>query len=205
VRRRLVLRGDFSFDAMSPDGSKLYLVNYLSLSRRNFDPTKYTVRVLDAATGALDPAPVVDPREPGEKMGGIPVTRTTSADGRWAYTLYSGAEHPFIHALDTEGRTARCIDLDALTSRDDLFQMTLRLPPGGGSLQVVKQDKPVLLVDSRTFAVSAPAAPVAASARRTPATHDDGPPVWPYALAVIALLLLAARSARPLARAVRAR
>src|SRR3954451_16358788 len=39
VKRRIVLGGDFSFDAISPDGAKLYLVNYLALSRNNFDPT----------------------------------------------------------------------------------------------------------------------------------------------------------------------
>ena len=45
-------------------------------------------------------------------MAGSPVTRTTSADGRWVYTLYqkpSGEQ--FIHALDTVGAAAYCIDL----------------------------------------------------------------------------------------------
>jgi hypothetical protein len=130
------------------------------------------------------------------------VTRTMSADGRWAYTLYSGSEHPFVHALDTVGRTARCIDLDALTARDDLFQMRLQL--AGGDLKVVKDDKPLLLVDTRTFGVSAPARPAAARAARVHADAGD-PPLWPWALGAIALLLLVAGTARPLARSVRAR
>lgn len=204
-RRTIVLNGDFSFDAISPDGSKVYLVNYLSLSRRNFDPTKYTVRSLDAATGKLDPAPVVDPRELDEKMGGMPVTRAMSPDGRWAYTLYSGSKAPFLHALDTVGHTARCIDLDALAKRDDIFQMKLRVAAGGGRIDVSTPAKPVLSIDTTSFKVSAahvaaPGAHVAAVA------HDDGPAVWPYALgAAVLLLLIAAASAKPLARATRAR
>ena len=45
-------------------------------------------------------------------MAGYPMTREVSADGRWHYTLYNGTEgHPFIHALDTTGPRAKCIDL----------------------------------------------------------------------------------------------
>ena len=47
-------------------------------------------------------------------MHGNPMTRATSADGRWAYTLYDGNGHPFVHALDTAPATARCIDLPAV-------------------------------------------------------------------------------------------
>jgi len=67
------------------------------------------VRAYDLAARRLLPEPVVDPREPGEKMQGLPMTRATSADGRFAYTLYErprGA--PFIHALDTVRGSAAC-------------------------------------------------------------------------------------------------
>ena len=205
VKRQIVLRGDFSFDAISPDGSKLYLVNYLALSRNNFDPTDYRVRSLDTATGKLDPRPVVDPREPDEKMGGLPVTRVMSADGRWAYTLYSGSKHPFVHALDTVGNSARCIDLDALTARDDLFQMRLHLARGGRELQVVKGRKPVMLVDTSDFSVARPHVEAARPAAAGSPAHHNGPRLWPYGLALFALILLIAVSARPRARATRAR
>jgi hypothetical protein len=203
-KRTIVLRGDFSFDAISPDGSRLYLIQYAALSRHNFDPTKYAVRSLDATSGKLDPAPIVDPREPDEKMGGLPVTRAMSPDGRWAYTLYSGNEHPFVHALDTVGRTARCVDLDALTKRNDIFQMKLRVASAGGVLQVVRDGKPVSLVDTRSFKVSLPRA-TAPSPHLAPVSHDSGPRVWPWIVAGVALLLLVAATARPLARATRAR
>lgn len=203
-KRTIVLRGDFSFDAISPDGSRIYLVEYKSLSRHNFDPTKYAVRSLDAATGKLDQAPIVDPREPDEKMGGLPVTRAMSPDGRWAYTLYSGNEHPFVHALDTVGRTARCVDLDVLTKRNDIFQMKLRVASAGGVLQVVKNGEPVSLVDTRSFNVSPPR-PAPAVHQRASSAGDSGPRVWPWVVAGVALLLLVAATARPLARATRAR
>ena len=206
VQRELVLPGDFSFDAVAPDGARIFLVQYRSLSRHNFDPTNYAVRALDVHSGKLDPAPIVDPREPDEKMGGLPVTRATSSDGRWAYTLYSGSKHPFVHALDTVGNSARCIDLDALQDRNDLFQMRLRLTAGGKALEVVKAGKPVQLVNTRTFAV----APPPRSARRAPAhsatpSRDSGTSPWPYVLGVAALVLLAAASWRPVARVARSR
>ena len=205
VKRRIVLPGDFSFDAISPDGSKLYLVNYLALSRNNFDPTDYKVRSLDTATGKLDPRPVVDPREPDEKMGGLPITRAMSADGRWAYTLYSGSKHPFVHALDTVGNAARCIDLDALTKRNDLFQMKLHLASGGRELQVTKANKPVISVDTRDFSVSRPHPSVARPTAPSSRANHDAPTLWPYGIALFALIVLIAVSARPRARATRAR
>jgi hypothetical protein len=148
-QRRTTLRGDFSFDAISPDGGLLYLVQYLS--RR--DPTSYAVRAYDVNAGRLLRAPIVDPREPDEQMGGFPITRSYSPDRRWAYTLYDGRQHPFIHALDTVGRTAACIDLDPLTGRRDLMDLRLRL---GETLDVVDRSGPVASVDTRTFRVEYP-------------------------------------------------
>jgi hypothetical protein len=206
LKRQIILRGDFSFDAISPDGSKLYVIQYNALTRQNFDPTDYSVRVVDAATGKLDGGPIVDPREPGEKMGGLPVTRTMSRDNRWAYTLYSGAEHPFVHALDTVGRTARCVDLDALSGRQDLFELRFRLGHGGRDLQIVKNGKAELVVDTRSFVVSRPQA--AARARPQHASGDGnggGTGVWPYAGAALLLAMLALASVKPLARATRSR
>ena len=115
VVRRLTLRGDFSIDAVSFDGRTAYLIQYPYPK----NPERYRVRALNLASGRLFRKPVLDPAKPNEKMNGAPVTRVSSSGGRFAYTLY-GAEHPFIHALDTARRTARCIDLpvgtDAWTS-----------------------------------------------------------------------------------------
>ena len=87
------------------------------------------------------------------------MTRAMSADGRWAYTLYDrGGEAPFIHALDTTGRTAACIDLTGFTN-DDLSGMRLVVSGDGGTLSVSGPHGPVALVDMRTFAVRKPAPP----------------------------------------------
>jgi hypothetical protein len=156
LREVLALRGDFSFDAISTDGRWLYLVQYLSPR----DPTRYLVRLYDLRVGRLAREPVIDPREVGDVMRGSPVSRAASPDGRFAYTLYDGAgEHPFIHALDTERRTARCIDLHALTGRDDLFDLRLGVGPGGTiTVSHVVDDTTLYLVDARTGRVSEPAA-----------------------------------------------
>ncbi len=169
TRRIVTLRGDFSFDAVSPRGSWLYLIQYTSAS----DPTKYSVRAYDLGAGRLLTAPVVDPRERGEKMRGQPLTRATSPDGRWAYTLYDGAgKKPFIHALDTSMQSARCIDLDALAGTD-LTRLRLKLDSSRDLLSVTRGSEPALNVDLRSFAV------------RVPSTGGTG---FPWILAVLATL-----------------
>jgi hypothetical protein len=158
VERLVRLRGDFSFDAVSPDGHWAYLVNYTSPQ----DPTRYDVRALSTLTGRLDPRRVVDPHETGEKMRGNPITRAADHDGRWAYTLYDGAGGtPFVHALDTSRRTARCIDLELLAGRQDLWQMRLSLGRDGTELHVGK----AATIDLTTFRVSAPHVAAAARSR----------------------------------------
>jgi hypothetical protein len=175
IERIIRLRGDFSFDAVSPDGRWAYLVNYTSAG----DPTRYDVRALNVVTGRLDPRLVVDPHESGEKMRGNPITRTASRDGRWAYTLYDGAGGtPFVHALDTSSRTARCIDLDLLTGRQDLWRMRLSLSADGSRLAVGK----AAAIDLASFQV---VPPEAADAPRT--EHRR----WPLAALGLAALIAA--------------
>ncbi len=165
-RSRLTLRGDFSFDAMSPDGRWLYLIQYTSPD----DPLQYSVRALDSRSGRLHPKPIVDPRDPGEAMNGNPLTRATSPDGRWAYTLYEGTEHPFVHALDTANRSARCIDLDWLHGHKDLWGMRFVVSPDGDELRVRSGEETVALVDTKTWAAA------------TGAERDDGWSPWVYVL-----------------------
>lgn len=168
VRHIVTLPGDFSFDAISPNGRNLYLIQYVAPK----DPTRYAVRTYDVARSRLNPGQIVDPRERDEAMRGLPLTRTTSADGRWAYTLYDGAgEHPFIHALDTRGRTARCIDLDSLTVRD-LGTPRLRVDRAGSRLVLDDGTRPLALVDTKTFAVSDPEAAPATELTGTGRSED---------------------------------
>jgi hypothetical protein len=153
LRKRLTLRGDYSFDALSPDGRWLYLIHYTSRT----DALKYEVVALDLRTGNVASEPIVDPREPDEQMNGHPLTRATSSEGRWAYTLYEGAEHPFVHALDTARRDARCIDLDWLTGRKGLraLRFALRADDRDLILRTPKGDA-VAVVDTDTFEAARP-------------------------------------------------
>jgi hypothetical protein len=193
-RARIDLPGFFTVDAISPGGRWLYLIRYRSISGND-----YEVRAYDLAHHRLLREPIVDPREPDEKMQGLPMTRTTSADGRWAYTLYANPEgEPFIHALDTERRTAACIDLDGLDS-DTIGEAKLSL--SGGTLRVVGPAGPQALVDTRTFAVRAPSSEQAAAAsaparRAAAADHGGGGVSWLFALVPLAGLAVLARRRR---------
>ncbi|MGH3029718.1 MAG: hypothetical protein ACRDNE_02930 [Gaiellaceae bacterium] len=187
VREVVTLRGDFSFDAISQSGSWLYLVQYVSPR----DPTRYLVRLYDLRSGRLLREPVIDPREVGDVMRGSPITRAASPDGRWAYTLYNGAgEHPFIHALDTSGRTAVCIDLHGLAGHPSLFDLRLDVSGDGGTIAVLDGGDPVALADTATFEVSEPTEPAAEAPNPTP-EQEDGLP-WLLVGAPAAALLIAA-------------
>src|SRR4051794_7323517 len=95
-RFRFVLDGIFSFDALSPDGSTLYLVQRVDAR----DYSHYVVRAYDLVNRRLLAGRIADRSQKGWVMHGDPVSRGTSSDGRWVYTLYSNpAGYPFVHAL----------------------------------------------------------------------------------------------------------
>ena len=147
--RAVVLRGAYSFDAVSPDGSTLYLIQYLS----DRDFTQYRVRAYDVASGRLYRGAIVDRRESDEQMHGFPVTRASTGDGAWAYTLYGrDYENAFLHALDTRHRKARCVDLPWRVGRG--LGVKLRLE--GRRLVLVRRGSGARVgtVDTRTFAVT---------------------------------------------------
>jgi hypothetical protein len=170
LRRTIVLKGEWSFDAISPDGSTVYLVQ--ALSRR--DPNRYAVRAYDMRAHRLLPEPIVDRSEPDEPMRGVPVTRTTGPGGRWEYTLYAGGEHPFVHALDTVRRQSICIDLPQRIARSRyLYQLRLRL-----------RGKQVAVLHHERVVASAPLRPAQAST-------GSGPPWLLAALALTGLVAAA--------------
>lgn len=198
IRRRLALKGDFSFDALSPDGRLLYLIHYVS--PRN--PSRYEVRAYDLRRNRLLERAIVDPREPDERMSGLPVTRATGDGGRWEYTLYQGREYAFIHALDTRKAEAFCIDLDGLaTPRDGLWGVKLDLD--GGTLAVSAGQRRLATVDTDTLrAEIARPKPDAAGARGPDPDRPAGQSVpWllialPTVAMMGALALLSRQAAR---------
>jgi DNA-binding beta-propeller fold protein YncE len=116
------LPGEFEYDALSPDGGRLFLIEHLA----GPDRSRYRVRMYDRGAGKLDPNVIVDKREQWETaMAGYPNTRVAGPGGSWVYTLYRNADKgPFIHALNAQDSYAFCIDLPRGRSAD---QQTARL------------------------------------------------------------------------------
>jgi hypothetical protein len=144
------LKGSFSFDALSPDGRSLYLIEHLY---SNEDPTHYRVRFYDLRRGALSPKVITDKASWDTDMQGMPVSRLGHAG--WAYTLYGGSgPRPFIHALDTRRAAAVCIFMPWKHQPENVFEYRLQRNgdghlvvrgPRGRALAVVDmQEKRVL-------------------------------------------------------------
>src|SRR5689334_17217844 len=108
VRTIVKVKGDFGFDALSPQGRMLFLIQHVSQD----DLFQYRVRAYDLAKHKLLPRVIADKRQRDWNMNGMPVGRASTPDGRWVYTFYSNQNnYPFVHALDTVNRTATCIGI----------------------------------------------------------------------------------------------
>jgi hypothetical protein len=93
-------------------------------------------------------------------MTGKPVTRAMSPTGQWAYTLYQGSdEGPFVHALDTSGHRAVCVDLDRLNLPHNLQGSRLQVSDTGDELTITRHGNTLGTVNTQTFVVSAPPTP----------------------------------------------
>jgi len=111
--RVIELSGSFDFDAISPDGATLFVVEHQDSGAGG----AYQVRALDAKSGRLAEGAIVDKANPGDAMAGWAIEQQRLGGGL-VLTLYRGHEHPFVHALDTLHQAAICIDLPP-TMHDD--------------------------------------------------------------------------------------
>jgi hypothetical protein len=146
--RTIDLKGGWAYDAISPNGRILYLIQY-HVQSNSID---YAVRAYDLAAGRLFPKLVVDPKEPDEPMVGSPVARATGPRGAWVYTLYATSGAPFVHALDAVHRKAVCIDLPWKAGDGNIGDMRLTLSADGRRLMVHQRGQaPVFVVDTTTF------------------------------------------------------
>jgi hypothetical protein len=149
-RDQFTLRGDFSFDALSPDARTLYLVQHVSQQ----DVFKYLVRAYDLRAHRLLPRVIADKRQQGWIMRGMPMKRLASPDGRWVYTLYGqDGGTPFVHALDAANRNAVCIGIPWTGSQEPLWRAVLALDRG--KLTIAAGGRRVA-IDTQTFALSLP-------------------------------------------------
>lgn len=149
LRRVISLRGSWSFDALSPNGASVYLVEYVPGDGR------YRVRRYDLEQGRLLREAVVDPRRGGRSMAGEPVTRLDGPGGVWAYTLYRRpGGMPFIHALNTRTARALCIDLPWENAQDGLWKVRMAIVGAGRALELRQPGVGRLaVVDTRAFSV----------------------------------------------------
>ena len=178
------LKGTFAFDALSPDGTRLYLTQHIDAN----NASRYIVRAYDLARDRLLPGRIADRTQKSWVMQGDALTRTTSPGGRWVYTLYDNyGGYPFIHALDTVRGVAHCIGLPWKSTTNQSGLMNVQLTLHGSRLAVHwLSGRPWLNVNTTTWRV-------------TPATGSRFPWLW---LAVglglgVALLLLARRIVFP--------
>jgi hypothetical protein len=104
--RVIELPGALDFDALSPDGSILYVIEHLPAPPE----ARYQVRAVDVATGLMREPVIVDKRNIDASMGGWPITQERHENGI-VFTLYRAADHPFIHALNSKEAWAVCLGL----------------------------------------------------------------------------------------------
>jgi hypothetical protein len=145
-QQRYDLAGNFEPEAFTADGNGLVVIEYLP----PLAPDRYTIRLLDLTTGALQP--ITDPHgEAREPMRGTARTSVMSPDGTRLYTYYAapdgavvhGHTFPaFVHVLDLENGWAHCVGLEA--------------PFGGSSagLGISRDGETVYVVDTFAGAVA---------------------------------------------------
>ena len=157
LQKTVTLRGLWSFDALSRDARTLYAIQYLGTGPNS----RYNVRAVSLVTGKPLGGAIVDKREPDEEMNGAPWSRTRSADGAWAYTLYAKPNGTaFVHALDTSSRRAFCVDLPWRSTQQALSAVRLSLADDGRSLVLSKPGVGKLaIVDTQSFKVESLAKP----------------------------------------------
>ena len=194
LRHTITLRGDFSFDAVSPDGSLLYLIEHPVPGGL----ANYLVRAYDVRHGQMLHRIIREVGEDSPVMNGTAVTRVTTSDGAWAYTLYDqGRGRMFVHALDTVRGIAHCVDLPKMAG---FAGMQLTLSPDRSRLDVMGAGAHFVSIDTGSFAVSRPSGAASASiASRAPASQraSGGNVGWllagAFALALAGVLTLAVR------------
>lgn len=147
VSSSVELTGAFSFDAVSPSGRYMYLIEYFSAE----DPTLYRVRVYDLRANKLLAKIVADRKSWETGMQGMPISRTWKAG--WAYTLYGGNARPFIHALNTRGIEAVCINMPWTSSPKRIFDFRLRSDKDGNLVVRGPNGRALAVIDRASFKI----------------------------------------------------
>jgi hypothetical protein len=193
VRTRIELPGAYTFDALSPDASRLYLIQHVSTE----ELTHYVVRAYDLQSGHLLAGRIADKTQKSWVMNGMPIARATGLGGRWVYTLYQNpGGYPFVHALDTVRGVAHCIGIPWHGAQDHLWNLRLSLRDGGRTLALHwRSGKRYLAVATGTWRISHPAI-----ARSTASASGSSFPWWTLGVGLVAVAAAAVAGAIALRR-----
>jgi YVTN family beta-propeller protein len=149
--------GPFTYDAISDDGTSLYLIEKITPEAARALPGVnaaygYRVRVYDVPAAKLSETLVVDVKLAAETnsnnaetrvdgiMSGIYQSSVPSRDGRWNFSFYYNPNRgPFIHVLHLDSRSAFCIlDLPLVSGGyEKRLGWSLALTPSGQTLYAV--------------------------------------------------------------------
>ena len=149
--------GPFTYDAISDDGTSLYLIEKITPEAARELPGVnaaygYRVRVYDVPAGKMSETLVVDVKLAAATdannaetrvdgiMSGIYQSSVPSRDGRWNFSFYyNPARGPFIHVLHLDSRSAFCIlDLPIVSGGNEKrLGWSLALTPSGKTLYAV--------------------------------------------------------------------
>jgi hypothetical protein len=150
VQREVTLRGRFRPEAVSNDGRRVFLIEYLRGG--------YRVRLYDLSHRRLVPGEL-RPRNEDEPMTGVPVRAIGSPDGHWLLTLYVKPKQneAFVHALDLRRAVAYCVDLPGDAPWGELQAYALAPDLDGRTLHVANAAIGLATdVDLGTLEVAAP-------------------------------------------------
>lgn len=166
--------GPFTYDAISDDGTSLYLIEKITPEAARELPGVnaaygYRVRVYDVPAGRLSEALVVDVKLAAATdgnnaetrldgiMSGIYQSSVPSRDGRWNFSFYyNPARGPFIHVLHLDSRSAFCIlDLPVVSGGyEKRLGWSLALTPSGSTLYAVNGPLGLIsVIDATTLKV----------------------------------------------------
>ena len=180
--------GPFTYDAISDDGSSLYLIERITPEAARQLPGVnatygYRVRVYDVPAGKMSETLVVDVKLAAQTdgnnaetrldgiMSGIYQSSVPSRDGRWNFSFYyNPTRGPFIHVLHLDSRSAFCIlDLPLVSGGfEKRLGWSLALTPSGKTLYAVNGPLGLVsVIDATTLkvgrTVTVPGLPVPAT------------------------------------------
>ncbi len=132
VLHALDLDGNFDIDAVSADGTTLFLIQHLPV----INPTHYSIRLYDLTTERFKPGALRGQTGMDDILAGMPWGSVSSPDGHWLLTLYLNPSNSSasIEALNLRDKRINYIGLPSQGDLEQLKNYTLALAPDSMTL-----------------------------------------------------------------------